>query len=123
MRTLIKEDSRRNNYIEYVIEVSLLGQKWALNRKFKDFSELHSILVMMFQNERLPECRSIIGPNKLEGRPQMTSDSNSGSRKEVVEQRRRELENYLLELVQVENIRNSRILQKFLKINKEYTVL
>lgn len=110
VRTLIKEDSKRNNYIEYVIDVSLQGQKWSLNRKFKDFSELYSILIMMFQDERLPECKSIVGPLKL-------NDSNA-NRKEIVEQRRRELENYLCELIQNECIRNSRILQKFFKINK-----
>lgn len=62
VKTLIKEDSKRNNYIEYVIDVNLLGQKWMVNRKFKDFSELHSILVMMFQNYTLPDCKVITGP-------------------------------------------------------------
>lgn len=114
-KTLIKEDSKRNNYIEYVIHVDLLGQRWAVNRKFKDFSELHSILVMMFQPEGLPDCRAITGPLS-------PADANS-SKKEIVEQRRKQLENYLSELIGVESIRNSRIVQKFLKINKEYTVL
>jgi len=62
VRTLIKEDSKKNNYIEYVIDINLLGQKWTVNRKFKDFSELHSILVMMFQRLPLPDCRAITGP-------------------------------------------------------------
>ena len=74
MKTLIKEDSKRNNYIEYVIDVNLMGQKWPLHRKFKDFSELHSILIMMFQNEKLPDCKSIVGPLKM-------MDSNLSSRK------------------------------------------
>jgi hypothetical protein len=45
-----------------VIDINLLGQKWTVNRKFKDFSELHSILVMMFQNLTPPDCKAILGP-------------------------------------------------------------
>ncbi len=81
-----------------------------VNRKFKDFSELHSILVMMFQNYTLPDCKVIIGP--------LTQSDFHGSKKEVVEQRRRQLEGYLHELVTMDCVRNSRIMQKFLKINK-----
>lgn len=82
IRTLIKEDSRRNSYIEYVIEVNLLDQKWVLNRKFKDFSELHSILVMMYQSVSLPECQAITGCVKM-------LESNPQTRKEIVEARRK----------------------------------
>ena len=76
VRTLIKEDNKRNNYIEYVIDVNLLGQRWSANRKFKDFSELHSILVMMFQTVCLPDCKAITGP--------LTSSDFNGNKKEIV---------------------------------------
>lgn len=85
MRTLIKEDSKRNQYIEYVIEVNLLGQRWIVNRKWKDFSELANILMMMFENTKLPECDPIKNPKPLD------TSIQSNSRKELVEERRREL--------------------------------
>ncbi len=98
-----------------MIDVNLLGQKWTVNRKFKDFSELHSILVMMFQTTNLPDCKVISGP--------LTASDFNGNKKEGVEQRRRQLETYIHDLIEIEGIRNSRIMQKFLKINKEYTTL
>lgn len=65
---------------------------------------------MMFQNSDLPECESIINPKPI--------DNALHNRKECVEQRRRELEDYVGNLLEIECVRNSRIMQKFLKINK-----
>ena len=42
------------------------------------------------------------------------------NRNEDVEFRRGRLEGYLRELLGVDCVRNSRIMQKFIKINKEY---
>lgn len=55
IRTLIKQDSRLNNYIEYVLEVVILEKRWMFNRKWKDFNELHGILTTLFQHIALPE--------------------------------------------------------------------
>ena len=88
----------------------MLGQKWIVNRKFKDFLELSNILTMMFHNVNLPECESIANPKPI--------DNSQNNRKEVVEQRRRELEDFIGCLLEQECVRNSRIMQKFLKINK-----
>jgi len=65
------------------MDINLLGQKWIVNRKFKDFSELHSILVMMFQHSDLPDCKAITGP--------LSSTDINSSKKELVEQRRKQL--------------------------------
>lgn len=48
---------------------------------------------------------------------------SSSSRKLVVEERRKMLEEYLRDLLGVKEIRNTRLIQKFLKINKEYQQL
>jgi hypothetical protein len=55
IRTLIKQDSRLNNYIEYVLEVVILEKRWMFNRKWKDFNELHGILTTLFQHITLPD--------------------------------------------------------------------
>lgn len=55
IRTLIKQDSRLNNYIEYVLEVVIFEKRWMFNRKWKDFNELHGILASLFQHIALPE--------------------------------------------------------------------
>ena len=68
--------------------------------------------MMMFENRNLPECEGIRNPKPLD------SSIHSNSRKEVVEERRKELEEYMGKLLEVESVRNSRIMQKFLKINK-----
>ena len=44
----------------------MLGQKWIVNRKFKDFLELSNILTMMFHNVNLPECESIANPKPID---------------------------------------------------------
>jgi hypothetical protein len=62
MRTLIKEDARKNNYLEFVIDVHLFRQKWAVNRKFKDFLELHNILNTLFASLALPDCKAARTP-------------------------------------------------------------
>lgn len=46
-KTLIKEDQQHRNYIEYIIKVTLKHSKWTINRKYKDFCELHDILMIM----------------------------------------------------------------------------
>lgn len=74
-----------------MIDVNLMGQKWTVLRKFKDFSELHSILVMMFQDMQLPDCKVIIDPL-------CDTDFNS-NKKEAVDKRRKLLEIYLHELL------------------------
>jgi hypothetical protein len=66
---------------------------------------------MMFPTIEIPSFGSIAGVPKF-------IDSNLQHRKEIVEQRRRELEQYLNSLLEIHNVRNSRIMQKFLKINK-----
>ena len=38
IKTLIKQDHRLNNYIEYVLEVVIMEQRWVFNRKWKDFN-------------------------------------------------------------------------------------
>jgi predicted RNA-binding protein len=65
---------------------------------------------MMFQNLQLPDCRAINGS--------LNATDFNISKKEVIEMRRKQLEGYLRELVESDCVRNSRILQKFLKINK-----
>lgn len=53
----------------------------------------------------------------------LTSVSNNVNKKNIVEERRKTLQNYLTEIIGIDEVRNTRILQKFLKINQEYKEL
>jgi hypothetical protein len=82
IRTLIKQDSRLNNYIEYVLEVVILEKRWMFNRKWKDFNELHGILTSLFHQVVLPDF-----PNT-----QLGVKTHLEVHKEEVEARRQRLE-------------------------------
>jgi len=109
LRTLIKQDNRGKNYVEYMLEVNLPDKKWSFNRRWKDFNELHNILSHLFTTTSLPDFT----PGQLR-----IEDHLLG--KKEIEARRERLEEYARNLLSVDQIRNSRIMQKFLKINKEY---
>lgn len=81
IRTLIKQDSKSNNYIEYVLEVVLMKRRWQFNRRWKDFNELHSILTSLFQKTSLPPF-----PNAVVGLV-----NNPNLQKEEIEERRKKL--------------------------------
>lgn len=50
----------------------------------------------------------------------LTNVSNNVNKKNIVEERRKTLQNYLTEIIGIDEVRNTRILQKFLKVNQEY---
>jgi hypothetical protein len=81
VKTLIKQDNKFNNYIEYVIEVVIMERRWVFNRKWKDFNELHSILTSLFDH-RLPQFANA----------QLGLKNGLGVHKEEVEERRKNLE-------------------------------
>jgi hypothetical protein len=89
--------------------VVLLGKKWTFSRRWKDFNELHNILSHLFPIDLLPDFS-----------PGQFSINLLQSRKEEIEARRARIEGYARKLLAVGEVRNSRIMQKFLKINKEY---
>ena len=58
IRTIIKEDSKHNSYVEYVLEVVYRGRKWVFQRRWKDFSQLSAILANLFDPTTLPCFRA-----------------------------------------------------------------
>lgn len=81
IRTLIKQDHKFNNFIEYVLEVVIMERRWTFNRKWKDFNELHSILTNLFDSTQLPPFANA----------QLGLRNNLELHKEEVEERRRNL--------------------------------
>jgi hypothetical protein len=113
-KTLIKEDSQQRNYIEYTLDVKLHQSMWSLNRKYKDFCELHDLLLIMFPKMGFPESSNVMKNSLLTA----ALGGSTSSRKVIVEEKRKMLEEYIKDLLCVSEIRNTRIMQKFLKINK-----
>ena len=97
--------------------MSLRNSKWVINRKYKDFCELHDILLIMLPELDFPDSSALIKIGML------ANVTNNVNKKNIVEERRKTLQSYLTEIIDLDEVRNTRILQKFLKINQEYKEL
>ena len=116
-QTVVKENPENNKpYIDYVIEV-IKGSnfRWKLTRKYKEFCELHHDLVSAYSGVMFPESAGrILGFNV-----DFTSLLRS-RRPTVIEDRRRDLQQYIRDLQKMPQINNSPLIKKFLKIEEHF---
>lgn len=119
-QTLIKEDpSTGKPYTEYLIDIKLNNSKWRISRKYKAFCTLHHQLTSRYPNLAFPSsASSILGFNSN------VATLISSKRRTVIEDRRRALQDYLTDLIQLINIQTCPILGEFLgaKENSENIV-
>jgi len=96
-----------------MIQVSYNTTKWTIAKQYKHFCELHHSLSTQFPNLKLPESAlAILGT---------FSNANyapNTKRPDIIEERRKSLEQYLKELIKIDTVRNSSTLQKFLVIDQ-----
>jgi len=112
-QTAVKEGADSKPYTEFMIQVSYNATKWTIAKQYKQFCELHHSLSTYFPNLKLPESALAI----------LGSFSNvnyapNTKRPDIIEERRKSLEHYLKELIKIDAVRNSTILQKFLVIDQ-----
>jgi hypothetical protein len=105
--------------LEFIIQVSLNDKTWLIRRKLKDFVELNKIITIMFGSQQMDWKKDQqIAVNAqlrtLEIKCSGFSSEESGRKLKG------ELEKFVNELNGLDQVRNSRIFQKFVKINKEY---
>jgi len=112
-QTAVKESADSKPYTEFMIQVSYNTTKWTIAKQYKHFCELHHSLSTQFPNLKLPESAlAILGT---------FSNANyapNTKRPDIIEERRKSLEQYLKELIKIDTVRNSSTLQKFLVIDQ-----
>ena len=93
-QTLIKEGSDHKPFIEYLIYCKKGQQKWLVSRKYKNFCELHQLLLGMFPGYPFPSSSKAL-INSF-------NDFNTLQdlrKPKIVDERKLMLESYLQELV------------------------
>lgn len=103
-------------YIDYVVEVVKgNSHRWKITRKYKEFCELHQDLVTSHPGFKFPKSTGqILGFN-------VDYTSLLQSRKPtVIEDRRRDLQQYVRDLLKMPKIYNSPLIRTFLKIDEHY---
>lgn len=111
-QTLIKEGSDHKPFIEYLIYCKKLSQKWMVSRKYKDFCELHQILIGMFPGYQFPNSSKIL-LNSF-------NDFNSLQdlrKPKILDERKVVLEIYLQEIATSIEIRNCSPFKQFLGVD------
>jgi hypothetical protein len=110
-QTMVKESSDSKPYTEYLIQVTLNGQKWLVAKKYKNFCELHQNLSASFHGFTFPESADAI----VNSQTDMNNLFNP-KRPTVIEERRKALQQFLRDLAKVDLIKNSKIFRAFLDI-------
>jgi hypothetical protein len=113
----VKENPETSKpYIDYVVEVVKgNSHRWKITRKYKEFCELHQDLVTSHPGFKFPKSTGqILGFN-------VDYTSLLQSRKPtVIEDRRRDLQQYVRDLLKMPKIYNSPLIRTFLKIDEHY---
>ena len=110
-QTMVKESSDSKPYTEYLIQVTLNGQKWLVAKKYKNFCELHQNLSASYHGFTFPESADAI----VNSQTDMNNLFNP-KRPTVIEERRKALQQFLRDLAKVDLIKNSKIFRAFLDI-------
>lgn len=110
-QTLIKETPDHKPYIEYLIYCKKQSQKWMVSRKYKNFCELHQILISTFPGFNFPsESRLLVNS---------FNDFNSLQdlrKPKIIDERKMALEFYLKEISKSPDIRNASVFRMFIGV-------
>lgn len=115
-QTTVRENPENSKpYTEYLIQINTNNFKWNVLRKYKAFCELHQAIVTTFPGLKPPSAASNILGFSLDMNTVL-----SNRRTTLIEDRRKALQQYLRDLLKVDLIKSSRVLRKFLEIDKYY---
>ena len=104
-QTMVRDSVNQKSYTEYQLNITCRNKNWSVNRPYKMFFSLHSSLQQNFPNLKLPESSNLnLKANSIFSR----------DRPLVLEDRRRGLEQYINDLANISQIRNSPIFQIFI---------
>ncbi|EGR33606.1 hypothetical protein IMG5_048230 [Ichthyophthirius multifiliis] len=104
-QTVVREANDNQPFTEYIIQMIYQLIKWTIARKYKNFCELHTLLMNTFPGLKIQEQGNLI-----------ISDLNGTSK--TIEDRCKNLQQYIRELVKIDIVRNSKPFKNFLEIDK-----
>ena len=104
-KTTLKE-SENKPYTEYIISINYNGRILSISRRYKMFCNLHLSLQQQFPHIDLPEIFPV--------------STNVASKLKIVEERRKNFENYLVQLSQIHVIKDSSTFKKFLGLENDF---
>lgn len=108
-QTLIREDENmRKPFTMYVIESTLEGDTWSAQRKYKEFWLLNERLINNFPSVTFPQSANQFCSKSL-------WDVLKKKKNTLVEQRRKNLQNYLNDLAQIAAIRDCDYFKDFIE--------
>lgn len=110
-QTLIKEGNDHKPFIEYLIYCKKGQQKWLVSRKYKNFCDLHQLLLGMFPGVAFPSSSKIL----INSFNDFTSLQDLRKPK-IIDERKIMLECYLQEISQKQEILNSLPFRQFVGI-------
>lgn len=110
-QTNVQNGEDKKPFTEYTIFCSLKRVKWRVTKKYVNFCQLHQELAMQYPNLNLKYSAYIV-----------SNVSNFGglfdpNKPMVLEEKRKGLENYLIEIASNEILKNSESFKKFLLID------
>ena len=113
-QTNIQNGEDNKPYTEYTIFCSLKRVKWRITKKYSNFCQLHQELSIIFPNLNLKNSGYIV-----------SNVSNFGHMLDLkkplfLEEKRKGLENYLMEIVSNEILKNSEPFKRFLLIEEAF---
>jgi DNA repair exonuclease SbcCD ATPase subunit len=107
----LKTDEVGKPYLEYIMDISYNGLSWRINKRFNQFANLHKTLKNLFKGViNMPQSANIftnINDMNLSG----------GS---FHENKIQQLEKFIKDLSEIEQISNSKPFYKFLKLNHAF---
>lgn len=107
-QTLIREDENlKKPFTIYVIQISLEGESWTVQRKYKEFCRLHETLIHYYPNVVFPSTAAQFSSKSI-------NDIMKKKKTAVIEDRRKTLQKYLNGLLAIPNINTSDLFKDFL---------
>lgn len=110
-QTLIKEGTDHKPFIEYLIYCKKGQQKWLVSRKYKNFCDLHQLLMGMFPGIQFPSSSKIL----INSFNDFTSLQDLRKPK-IIDERKIILEAYLQEICQYSEVLNCLPFKQFVGI-------
>ena len=109
LKGTLKTDELGKPYIEYILDINYYSQNWRLNKKFIQFANLYKTIKTMFKNTITMPLSSNIFIN-------FGSNFNGSFYQNKMQQ----LEKFIKEISEIEEINSSKIFRKFLEIDKNF---
>jgi len=114
---MVEDDNDHRTYTEYVIKVKFNGQSWTINQKYRSFCSLHDSLINQYPSLKFPDSSYQFAQRSIQD---VGSGQHISSGTTQVEERMRNLENYLQDLALIPAIKESVQFKIFLGISQKF---